>query len=298
MTKQPLISYLVLTMNRAPDLEACLRSIQTQDSDQYEIVVVDNASNDETTQLMESQFPDVAFKRLPQNVGATNGRNEAFAMARGSICVLIDDDAELLDPRATDKIARYFEEDPNLGILALNVVNPYTGGVDLKCLPRRDKKVQRDDFACTYFCGAGAAIRKEAFDKAGGFWGKLFIYVEELDLSYRILDAGYTGWYSTKIEVLHKETPRARPSQRLTRSMARNRIWVAVRNLPLPYMLSSALAWVGKMAWCSLRQKQFGAFLTGLGEAVEGLGEAFQLRRPLKASTLQLLRKHSGRLWY
>ncbi len=164
MAQPPLISYLVLTMNRASELAACLRSIQKQESDRYEIVVVDNASTDETPRLMAEQFSDVVFKRLPENVGAANGRNEAFALARGSICVLIDDDAELLDPQATDKIGRYFEEDPGLGLLALNVINPHTNCVDTKCLPRRDKKVQQEDFICTYFCGAGAAIRKEAFD--------------------------------------------------------------------------------------------------------------------------------------
>lgn len=298
MKRDPLVSYLVLTMNRVSELETCLKSITRQTSDRYEIVVVDNASSDETPQMVEDRFPDIVYKRLTENVGAANGRNEAFATARGAICVLIDDDAELMDAQATEKIARYFEEDQNLGILALNVVNAHTSNVDLKCLPRRDKQVQHQDFVCTYFCGAGAAIRKKAFDKAGGFWGKLFIYVEELDLSYRILDLGYRAKYSTTVDVLHRETLRARPSTRHTRSMVRNRIWVALRNLPFPYVLIFPLAWIAKMGWSSLRQGQFHAFLCGITEAVAGIRVALRIRRPLKASTVKILRENSGRLWY
>jgi len=295
---RPLVSFLILTMNRSRELIECLESLFKQDYLSFEVIVVDNASSDDTLKVVASKFPQVRLNALPENLGAASGRNEAFAMARGEICVLIDDDAVLPDKDATQRIVEYFNNEPQLGVLSLNVKNFFTNTVDIKSIPRRDKRILTEDYRCTYFCGAGVAFRREAFEQSGGFWGKLFIYAEELELSYRILDKGFLMLHSVGIDVLHKESPEARPKDRYFRYSTRNRVWIAVRNLPLLNVFTMSLAWILKNGWISLRSGSFRAFLSGLKEMALGLGSVWKIRQVLKPETLAILRQYSGRLWY
>ncbi len=294
----PLVSYLVLTMNRVEELTLCLESIREQDYPNIEIVVVDNASDDNTEEMVRDRFPEVRLRCLGENLGAAQGRNEAFSMARGEICVVLDDDAALPDRDATGRIVDYFQRDSRLGVVSLNVRNAFTGKVDTKAIPRRDKRILEHDYPCTYFCAAGVALRRQAFDDAGGFWGELFIYAEELDLSYRILDKGYRMLHSTGIDILHRETPAARPSGRYFRYSTRNRIWIAWRNLPWPNALVTSLAWVALNGFKSLGNGLFLAYLTGLADALVRIGQPFRKRKVLKPATMRVLKRHSGRLWY
>lgn len=296
--ERPLVSILVLTMNRASALEGCLRSIGTQDYSAYEVVVVDNASTDETPSLVREQFPEVRYFRMERNLGAAEGRNQAFALARGEVCVLIDDDAEFESSKALRTIVEYFERDPKLGVLSLTIRNAYTGEVDRKAIPRQDKRVIGGDYPCTYFCAAGAALRREAFDAAGGFWGELFIYSEELDLAYRILDQGFGMRHCGDLSVLHWETPVARPGCRYLYFSTRNRIWVSWRNLPWPMALVNSIAWVVHNGWSSLRNRCVGAWFSGLAEGVVHLNQALKQRRVLGSDAMRGLKEYSGRTWY
>ena len=294
----PLVSFLVLTMNRSHELIACLESIFKQEYLSFEVVVVDNASSDDTLKEVESRFPQVRLKALPDNLGAAAGRNKAFEIARGDICVLIDDDAVLPEKGATQKIVDYFNNEPQLGVLSLNVKNFFTNKVDIKSIPRRDKKILTEDYQCTYFCGAGVAFHRKAFELSGGFWGELFIYAEELELSYRILDRGYLIMHCVGIDVLHKESPEARPKDRYYRYSTRNRVWIALRNLPILNALTMSAAWILKNGFASMRSGNFKAFLSGLKEMVLGLRDVWKIRRVLKPETLAILRQYSGRLWF
>ncbi len=297
-TEVPRVSVLVLTMNRSQELRECLQSLEALDRRTFEVVVVDNGSTDDTPDLVQGEFPWVRFHRLDTNVGAAGGRHVAFGLARGEYCVVLDDDAEFRDVGELDKAVQRMEEDERLGVIAFNIVNAYSGEVDVKAIPRRDKRLLFGWSRCTYFCAAGALIRRRAYEAAGGLWEALFIYAEELDLSYRILDAGYHMLFTTEIEVLHRETPRARPSGRYLRFATRNRIWVAWRNLPWPEALSTSLAWMAKNGWVALRCGEVGAYLAGIREAIVRWRKPWSVRKVIGPYARHQLRLHSGRLWY
>ncbi len=294
----PRVSVLVLTMNRSQELMKCLQSLEPLDRRLYEVVVVDNGSTDDTPDLVQGEFPWVRFHRLHANVGATGGRHVAFTLARGEYCVVLDDDAEFRDVGQLEKAVRRMEEDERLGVIAFNIVNAYSGEVDVKAIPRRDKRLLEGWSPCTYFCAAGALIRRRAYEAAGGLWEALFIYAEELDLSYRILDAGYHMLFTTEIEVLHRETPCARPSGRYLRFATRNRIWIGWRNLPWPGALSMSLAWMAKNGWVALRCGEVGAYLSGVREAIVRWRKPWLVRKVIGPHARRQLRLHSGRSWY
>ena len=225
-------SVILITMNRKEILGKCLESIHLQKYDDYEIIVVDNASHDGTGDMVQRLFPDVRYFHSRNNLGVPGGRNYGLRMATGEICVFIDDDAIFADDKALGKIDAYFETDDRLGCLAFRIVQPNSSIDEYKGIPRADKKIINADYECSYFCGAGFACRRNVFAEVGEFWDELFFTGEELDFSYRLIDKGYKIVRSSAITVIHYEMPQGRVSGKWLYYGVRSRFWVAYRNLP------------------------------------------------------------------
>ena len=94
-----------------------------------------------------------------------------------------------------------------------------------------------------YFLGGACAIRREAYEQVGGYFTELFYGHEEIELSWRLIDAGWTIRYLADVEVFHPRTEIGRHADgwRLT---GRNRVWIARRTLPWPVALIHVAAWL------------------------------------------------------
>ena len=112
-------------------------------------------------------------------------------------------------------------------------------------LTRDFKNIKPSIFFETYYYAGGAhAIRREALEKVGSYPTDFFYGMEEYDLSYRLLDAGYRIVYSDSIVMLHKESPLGRkPKSEKLREMWFNNAKVAWRYLPKKYFYSTACMW-------------------------------------------------------
>lgn len=293
----PAISYVIVTMDRRDELLDCLQSLRKQDYPNKEIVVVDNASQDDTLAAVRSQFPEVILIAQETNTFATGGRNRGVNAATGDICIILDDDARLAHPDATRKTAEYFCENDQLGCVSYRILNAFTGKDDIKSIPRRDKKLMTHDYPCTYMCAAGFAIRREIALETGFFWQKLGMYAEEVDLGYRILDHGYKIIFSVSIIVEHRETPTARPTGRWIYFTTRNRCWIAMRSLPWLNVIVMTLSWWAFLGLKSIRQRQFSFYLRGVRDAIVGIPEIMKARSRLGEPALSALKELSGRYW-
>lgn len=294
----PRISLVLLTMNRKAELERCLRSISRQTFPDMEIILVDNASSDGTGEMVRSLFPDVRYFYLAANMGVGNGRNYGVRMATGEFCVFLDDDAVFPDDDALDRVASYFRSDIRLACIAFRILKPGDGCEEYKSIPRADKKIIDGDYECSYFCGAGFACRRSLFLELGMFCEFLFMYGEELDFSYRLVNKGYTLLRSFGISVIHYETPRARVRGNWIYYGVRSRCWVAVRNLPWRYAVSHTLLWWGYLFVSALKYRHPIAFVRGIGDAVIGLPKALASRARISPETLTKLKTLSGRVYY
>jgi hypothetical protein len=294
----PLVSYIIITMNRSAELTDCLANVRLQAYPHKEIIVIDNGSTDDTGELVKNGFPEVRYIYQATNLGVTGGRNKGTAAARGEICIYLDDDARFLDPAATGKAVDYFQNDAQLAGLAFTIRNAFTDAEDYKAIPRVDKKQLDDDYQCTYFGGGGVALRRDIFVELGMYWEKYFYGCEELDYSYRLLDHGYRIIHSAVITIAHREVPQARPKGQWFYFNTRNRCWLAWRNLPWPYALSMTLAWWGRNGFVSLRHGQFGFFLRGVRDALTDMPHVMSGRKRITGNTVKLLKTFSGRLWY
>lgn len=240
-----LVSFLVVTLNRRDDLIECIASILEQEHPNKEIIVVDNGSDPPVQSHLGEAFGDnEALKviRSEVNLGVSGGRNLGLKHVSGSVVITMDDDAVIRDPLFTSRIIERFDGDPSIGALALKITSFHTGEIEKGAFPWKDKRrPHHEEFETTWFQGGGHAIRKEVYDNVGLFqdyfpWGH-----EELDLSLRIVDAGYRIIFFPQAEVFHKKSPTSRisnPTWFHSVQLA-NRIKVAIRNLPWRFVLTT-----------------------------------------------------------
>ena len=297
----PLVSFVVATFNRKDVLRETLRLVLQQDYEPKEVVVVDNHSADGTDEMMRSEFSaeSLEYVRLPENKGAAGGKNEGIRRAKGKFIIITDDDALLESKDATARIVERFNADADVGLLNLKSLNFYTRQIDRKEFPHVDKRLDAgEEFETSYFVGTGHAVRREVLDKAGLYCDDFFPYAfEELDWSFRIIDAGFRIVYFPDAVVLHKKDPRGRVCEKsMWAKMLENRIRTSVRNLPWRYVIASSFIWAGYVTLKTRGDVRVVAqALWRILRSARSLGGQ---RRPISTESLRKIKRLRGRLAY
>ena len=183
--------------------------------DSYEVIVVDNASADNSVPAVKSSFPQVIVIERKINNGIA-GWNDGFAHAQGEYFIVLDDDSNI--ESGLDEAIQYLDARPEVGILALNI----KGGV----FETFDRVHEQDLIG---FIGCGAIIRKDLYRKIGGFAEWLFIYTHEWDYGIRCLDAGYKIKYFADCRVSHRTSSINRTSKRLLVYSIRNEMAIVYK---------------------------------------------------------------------
>ena len=247
------IAIIIITYNRPADMLALAMNIEKLSSKKElleEIIIVNNNSTEsyDAVKSFIQENPSTPFKLIEskENLGVSRGRNFAIDQSKAPILVLIDDDAEFQDTDALKRINEAVIENPLAGILAMKILYFQNSQFQLNAFPHKsfEKRKHLQSFETYYFAGCGNIIVKEAFDIAGPFPTDFFYGMEEYDLSYRILDAGYTIKYIANIVLLHKESPEGRQTKSdKLRGMWVNKTKVAWRYLPMPCYFTTAIMW-------------------------------------------------------
>src|SRR3954465_7952504 len=153
-------SFVIVNYNRKNELLTTIektKDLISKAQGQFEIVVVDDASVDGSGAAVKETFPDVILIENPTNTGAP-AWNLGFAKAKGDYFVIIDDDSHV--ESGLEEAIDYLNRNPEVGILALNVVSgPYTS----------DMWHWKDGQEIIGFIGCGAILRKETYNKIGGY---------------------------------------------------------------------------------------------------------------------------------
>jgi GT2 family glycosyltransferase len=229
---------VVLTMGTRPDeLDRALGSLLEQADVELDVVVVGNG-------WQPVDLPaGVRSHRLPENLGIPAGRNAGAPLVEGDLLFFLDDDARLPHAGVLASMARQFDADPRLGLIQPRVVDPEGRPAPRRWTPRvRVGDPGRSSPAMSVWEGA-VAIRRQAYDYANG-WPERFWYAHEgVELAWRVWDAGFHVRYDGEIEVYHPAIQPTRHAE-FYRFQARNRVWLARRNLPLPVAMIYVLTWV------------------------------------------------------
>ncbi len=273
---------VVLTMgNRPAELRALLDSVAKQRGDRIEVVVVGNGSP--LPELPE----DVRTVELPENVGIPAGRNvgiEAFGPAGSEVdaILFLDDDGLLPNEDTAELVREAFAADPALGILSFRIVDPVSGTTQRRHVPRLRASDPMRSSPVTTFLGGASAARTAVFAQVGGLPDEFFYAHEETDLAWRALDAGWSIDYRADMVLEH---PATAPSRHAVyhRMVARNRVWLARRNLPAPLVPLYLGTWI---LLTLARRPSPAALRAWLGGFKEGWTSPCGPRRPMSWRTV------------
>ena len=165
-----------------------------------------------------------------ENLGIPQGRNVGAREARGDYLYFYDDDASLPSPDVLRRLVEVIDADPRIAVAQPRGLDPDGRPAPRRWTPRFDVTDGGKGGPATWFWEAVFMIRAQAFHEVGGWPGHFFYGHEGIDLAWRLLNAGWTIEYAPQIVVNHPATSPARHAV-YYRMNARNRVWVAKRNL-------------------------------------------------------------------
>jgi len=291
------VSVIIITWNRRDELLVTLRAMERQ-TVPHELIVVDNGSTDGTGEAVLAAHPGARVVTLPHNTGVSIGRNRGIEAATHELLVFLDDDATFADATALQRVIDRFAETPGLGILATNICQAATGEPESAAIPRRDKRTMDTDYEAAYFAGGGFALRRELFERIGMFPEDILYGGEEMDLSWRALDAGFVITWAHDLVVLHRLSPLARPGGRWIRANMCNRLRLPIKFLPWHCVATYAAVWWPMLVMRTIQTRQYGAFARGLGDFCTRVPDMIRSRRVLPAPVRRRIRDLNGRYYH
>ena len=287
----PEITVVVVNWNRRELLRACLESLARQTGVEFETILVDNGSTDDSLRMAESEFASRAALRLrivsnPGNRGFCAANNQGFAAARGALVALLNNDAEaepgwlaalreaiLSAPgagMAASKILVW--EDPSRIDKAGHLIYPDgqnrgrgSGELDHGQYDRLEETLWPD--------GCAAMYKRAMLDEIGGFDEDLFAYGDDAELGLRARIAGWRCVYTPRAVVRHhRGATLGRGSMRRLELIERNRVLLAAKLFPWSLLWLNPLYYLARLmagAWAAAR---------GRGEIARYPGAAGKLR--------------------
>ena len=219
------VGAIVLTTGRKPDdLRLAIDSLLAQRGVEVDVAIVGNGWQPEG--LPEG----VIAVHEPVDRGIPAGRNAGAPHVGGELLFFLDHDAALAGSDALARVAALFEAEPDVGAAQLRVVARDGGPKRRDWVPRLRAYNERDGDITALWEGA-VAIRRELFERIGGWSEPLKMVHEGVDLAWRVLDAGYRIRYLAEPTVLHPSTVGQQYSHYYS---ARNRVLIGRRYLRAP----------------------------------------------------------------
>ena len=208
----------------------------------YEVICIDNGSEDGTAEMVESRFPHVRLLRNPQNLGVAPARNQGLPLARGEFVAILDADLEFVEDSLTP-IVQFLRSHPKVGMAGCRLVFPDgTTQYNAKRFPsfwalasRRVPQARcldggralahhemhdwdrKEDREVDYLIGTCQVFRRTILEQVGLLDDQIFYGPEDIDFCLRVRRAGWQIWWLAGVRIIHHE-------QRITRQRLFNRI--------------------------------------------------------------------------
>lgn len=227
MTK---VTVSIVNWNTSQELQACIVTLLSQQDVYTEIVVVDNASTDDSLEMLRSRFPDIKVIANETNNGFGKAHNQAIKISDGDYHLILNPDTQLSEPFILKKMAEYMTANPDIGILGPKILN---SDGSLQYSARRfpsmiagmfrntvlDKLFPKNRFVRDYLMtdwahdqisnvdwlsGAALMVRKETIQQIGILDERFFMYCEDIDWCKRAHDAGWRVVYYPVATIIHR----------------------------------------------------------------------------------------------
>lgn len=216
------LSIIIVNWNTRDLLAQCLKSIlAATHQSSLDVWVVDNASRDDSLAMVRTQFPNVHVLANHQNVGFSSANNQAIKTSASPYVLFLNSDT-MVQPHALKEIVAFMHSTPRAGIVGANVINPdgspqrcfgkfptllsesiYAWGLDTRLPIERQVVLDGHAVETDWVLGAALAARRDALVQVGGFDEAYFMYSEEVDLCYRVKQAGWRNFILPSAHVVH-----------------------------------------------------------------------------------------------
>ena len=234
------VSITIVNWNRAGLLAQCLRSVfATPRAVRYEVIVVDNASEDDSVSMVRASFPDVRLIANASNRGFASAQNQAMGAALGRYVLMLNNDATV-GPDTVDALVRLMDEHPGIGACGCREhsqasLGTATSGAfrefpslrrtvmenlwavmrpprswDIRWLARRvhrwmgEELPEVDVVEVAWIVGALMIVRRDVVAQLGGLDERFFLFDEDADLCRRIRAAGWIVAFTTRTSFSHQ----------------------------------------------------------------------------------------------
>lgn len=303
MASELSVAVVIPSWNSAGLLPRCLDSLAGQGAE-LELMVVDNGSSDGSVELLrERGVPHVS---LPQNVGFAAAVNLGVARTKAPMVLALNADT-VLEPGAVGRLAEALAADPELGGVQPRILQLEPGGesdvagarlysrgmalsADGRAFEQGAGEAQDSRSAAAHevfgVCGAACLLRRELFERLGGYDERYFAFYEDVDLNVRARIAGWRFAYVPEAVVWHlgnaswmAEAPS--PGAWNARLVARNRLATQAKFMPARALPRIAAVEAGALARAA-QQRRLGATLAGKLAAFRWLPALRRERRRLR----------------
>lgn len=215
-----MVSIIILSYNTKDLLRLCLTSLQKHITHvEYEVIVVDNNSSDDSVQMLKKEFPSVRLVESDRNLGFSKGINLGSEHAKGDFLLFLNSDCEFLHNDLSAMVT-FLADHPEVGVTGGKMENndgtlqrSYSkfyglkdiaimlfGREKVELLMQKSDKEQETDWVS----GGFMLIRSEIFKKIKGFDEHIFMYTEDMELCYRVKKLGFKVYYVPSSTVRHE----------------------------------------------------------------------------------------------
>ena len=236
----PRVLVSVLAYNSPASTAQTLRSLRRQTYPDFQLLLIDNASDDDSVERLAREFPEVETRRLPENRGYTGGNNFALDLARaeGFDCLLVATHDVEVEPRALEYLVETAAAHADAGVVGGVELDPgrgleraSAGGVYSQWFSRlawESAPPAADTGPREVFCVHGALLLLTARALAAGVRmdENLFMYFDEVDLGFQLREKGLRALVDRRVVFRHNRGPETFEPQ-VGRLMQRNRLYVA-----------------------------------------------------------------------
>lgn len=224
------VSIIIVNYNTRELTLNCIQSVmESRVSYGYEIILVDNASNDGMIKAVAEKFPQVVCIANTDNVGFAKANNQGMRAARGRYILLLNSDT-VVQPDTLEVMLRFMDEHPEVGASGCKIVLP-DGSLDKACkrgfptpsasfyyafgfsklfphVPRFNQYQlgyldPDQEYPIDSLVGAFMLVRREAIDQVGMLDEEFFMYGEDIDWCYRIKQGGWQNYYFPRTQIIH-----------------------------------------------------------------------------------------------
>ena len=233
------LSVIIVNYNVRAFLENALISVQkAMNGIDGEIIVVDNASDDDSVEMVKQKFPGVRLIANTHNAGFAAANNQGMKESKGSNILLLNPDT-LLQEDTLHTMLSFFEQHPDAGLAGCKILNG-DGTLQLACrrsfptpwvaltkifglsaLFPKSKLFGKynlefldpgSSYPVDAVSGSFMFLRREVYEKTGGLDEQFFMYGEDLDWCYRITQSGWKIWYVSSTQIIHYKGQSAKRS--------------------------------------------------------------------------------------